>query len=217
MLKQSCRSLTVLQLQYKVIPVVENRVQFAQVLEHSHGRTILLRHCNLLDFVTLMDTAWQREYTVFVNVDQMDGIYPDVAGLSYLTKRLHVTGIVSNHPKVLSLGKSYGLETIQRIFAVDSTGLESAIESVDTQYVDLLDISPALVIPSLPADLLRRLPLPFIGSGLISNARQVEAVVRAGASAVTVMLSVSSDWSRKSSRPVGESTAQIRRGQMEMH
>lgn len=187
MLTQSCRSLTVLQLQYKVIPVVENRVQFAQVLEHSRSKVILLRHCNVFDFITLMDVAWQREYTVFVNVDHMDGIYPDAAGLSYLTTHLHITGIVSNHPKILSLGKSCGLETIQRIFAVDSTGLESAVEAVDTRCVDLLDISPALVIPSLPIDLLRWLPLPFIGSGLISSARQVEAVIRAGASAVTVM------------------------------
>ncbi len=187
MVTQSCRSLTVLQLQYKVIPIVENRVQFAQVLEHSRAKAVLLRHCNVFDFVALMDTAWQREYTVFVNVDQMDGIYPDAAGLSYLVKRLHITGIVSNHPKALSLGKSFGLETIQRIFAVDSTGLETAVESVDMQYVDLLDIAPALVIPALPADLLRRLPLPFIGSGLVSTARQVESIVSAGASAVTVI------------------------------
>ncbi len=187
MLTQSCRSLAALQLQYKVIPVVENRLQFAQVLEHSRCKAVLLRHCNLFDFVTLMDTAWQREYTVFVNVDQMDGIYPDAAGLSYLMKRLHITGIVSNHPKLLSLGKSFGLETIQRIFAVDSTGLEGAVEAVDTHYVDLLDISPALVIPSLPADLLRWLPLPYIGSGLISTAHQVQAILSAGASAVTVI------------------------------
>jgi glycerol uptake operon antiterminator len=186
MLAQSCRSLTVLQLQYRAIPVVENRMQFTQVLEHSRSKAVLLRHCNLFDFIALMDTAWKREYTVFVNVDHVDGIYPDAAGMSYLVKHLHITGIMSNHPKLLSLGKSFGLETIQRIFAVDSTGLESAVETVDTHYVDLLDISPALVIPFLPVDLLRWLPLPFIGSGLISTARQVEAIVNAGASAVTV-------------------------------
>ena len=187
MLTQSCRSLTALQLHYKVIPIVENRVQFAQVLEHSFCKAVLLRHCNLFDFVALIDTAWQREYTVFVNIDHMDGIYPDAAGLAYLIKRLHITGIVSNHAKLLSLGKSFGLETVQRIFAVDSTGLETAIESIDVQYTDLLDLSPALVIPSLPADLLGRLPLPFIGSGLISTAQQVETILGAGASAVSVI------------------------------
>jgi glycerol uptake operon antiterminator len=187
MVTQFCRSLTALQLQYKVIPVVENRVQFTQLLEHSHGRFILLRHCNLFDFVTLMEVAQQRGYTVFVNVDHMDGIYPDAAGLSYLVNHVHITGIVSNHPKILALGKNVGLETIQRIFAVDSTGLETAVESVDTQYVDMLDLSPALVIPSLPTDLLRYLPLPFMGSGLISTARQVEAILHAGAVAVTAV------------------------------
>jgi glycerol uptake operon antiterminator len=185
MVTQFCRSLTALRLQYKVIPVVENRVQFTQLLEHSRGRAILLRHCNLFDFVTLMEVVQQRGYTVFVNVDHMDGIYPDAVGLSYLIKHLHITGIVSNHPKILSLGKSVGLETIQRIFAVDSTGLETAVESVDTSYIDMLDLSPALVIPSLPTDLLRYLPLPFIGSGLISTSRQVGEILRAGAVAVT--------------------------------
>ena len=187
MLTQSCRSLTALLLQYNVIPVVENRVQFAQLLEHSRSKVILLRHCNVFDFVALMKTARQQDYTVFVNVDHIDGIYPDAAGLSYLVNHLHITGIVSNHPKILSLGKSVGLETIQRIFAVDSTGLETAVESVDTQYVNLLDISPALVIPSLPGDLLKFLPLPFIGSGLVSTARQVDAILHAGAAAVTVV------------------------------
>jgi glycerol uptake operon antiterminator len=186
MLTQSCRSLTALRLQYKVIPVVENRVQFAQLLEDSRCKAVLLRHCNLFDFMPLMETTRQRGYAVFVNVDHMDGIYPDAAGLSYLVNHMHITGIVSNHPKILSLGKSVGLETIQRIFAVDSTGLETALESVDTHSIDLLDLSPALVIPSLPTDLLRYLPLPFIGSGLISTARQVEAILHAGAVAVTV-------------------------------
>jgi glycerol uptake operon antiterminator len=187
MLAQFCRSLAALQLEYKVIPVVENRVQFAQALEHSRCKAVFLRRGNVFDFTTLMDTAHRRGYTVFANVDQIDGIYPDSAGLSFLMKHLHITGIVSNHPKILSLGKDTGLETIQRLFVVDSTGLETALESVDTYSIDLLDISPALVIPALSTDLLKALPLPFIGSGLISTTQQVETILHAGASAVTVI------------------------------
>ena len=76
------------------------------------------------------------------------------------------------------------METIQRIFAVDSTGLEAALESIDNHLVDLLDISPALVIPYVVSH--TRLPLPFIGSGLISTFQQVQAVLRAGALRVAV-------------------------------
>jgi glycerol uptake operon antiterminator len=186
-LTQSYRSATGYELHDKVIPVVENRVQFAHVLEHTRHQTIMLRHCNLFDLVGLLDNAHRRGYSIYVNVDQMDGIYPDSAGLPYLAKRLHIEGIVSNHAKILSLGKSFGLETIQRIFAVDSTGLETALESVDSAYIDLLDISPALVIPALPPDLLKSLPLPFIGSGLVSTLQHVETILYAGAQAVTVM------------------------------
>src|SRR6266516_7478728 len=116
----------------------------------------------------------------------MDGIYPDSAGLPYLAKRLHIEGIVSNHAKILSLGKSFGMETIQRIFAVDSTGLEMALESVDTQSTDLLDISPAIVVPYVSATLKALLPLPFIASGLISTTQQIKEIIRAGALGVTI-------------------------------
>jgi glycerol uptake operon antiterminator len=181
------RPTTGYELRDRIIPVVENRVQFAQVLDHTRSQTLLLRHCNLFDLVGLLDSAHRRGYSIYVNVDQMDGVYPDSAGLPYLAKHLHIAGIVSNHAKILSLGKSFGLATIQRIFAVDSTGLESALESVDSASIDLLDISPALVIPALPPDLLKALPLPFIGSGLVSTTQHVDAILRAGAQAVTVM------------------------------
>jgi glycerol uptake operon antiterminator len=185
MLIQSSRSLLNISSQCKTIPIVENRVHLTQVLETTHICAILLRHCNLFDVASLLQDARQR-LAVYVNIDHIDGIHADAAGLRYLAEHLHVSGIVSNHPRILSLSKSFGLETIQRIFAVDSTGLEMALESVDTAYVDLLDVSPALVIPYIVPILSKLLPLPFIASGLISTSQQVQAVLRSGALGVAV-------------------------------
>src|SRR6266487_5288945 len=187
MITQSSRSLLDISSQCKTIPIVENRVHFTQVLDISQIKAILLRHCNLFEFTSLLHNAHRRALSVYVYIDHIDGIHADSAGLRFLAEQLHVAGIFSNHPRILSLGKSFGLETIQRIFAVDSTGLETALESVDSAYIDLLDISPALVIPALPPDLLKSLPLPFIGSGLVSTAQHVETILHAGAQAVTVM------------------------------
>ncbi|QBD78816.1 hypothetical protein EPA93_23650 [Ktedonosporobacter rubrisoli] len=169
-------------LQYKIIPIVENRLHFARVFETPHIRTLLLRHCNLFELTTFLQRAQQREITTYVNVDQIDGIHPDEAGLTYLADHFHIHGIVSNHARVLALGKQCGLKTIQRIFAVDSTGLEMSLESVNTCDVDLLDISPALVLPHL----VMRSPLPFIASGLLYTAQQIEATLLAGAEGVAV-------------------------------
>src|SRR5947209_10378277 len=183
---QPTKSLLTTSSQCKIIPIVESRVQFTQVFDAKHVSTVFLRHCNLFDFTKLLSDANGRKLSVYVNIDHIDGIHADSAGLRYLAEQLHVTGIISNHPRILSSGKSFGLETIQRIFAVDSTGLEMALETVDKAYVDLLDISPALVIPYIVPSLIMSLPLPFIASGLISTPQQVKAVLRSGASAVAV-------------------------------
>ena len=184
MLTRSTRSLLSVSAQQKTIPDIENRMLFSRALDASQITTVLLRHCNLLELRPMLDHALEREVAVYVNVDHIDGIHPDTAGLRYLAHQLHIAGIVSSNPRILAQGKSFELETIQRIFAVDSTGLEAALESVDTHHVDLLDISPALVIPYVVSQ--TPLPLPFIGSGLISTFQQVQAVLRAGALHVAV-------------------------------
>ncbi len=186
MLIQSSRSLLTIVSQCKIIPIIENRLQFTQVLDSSHTGSVLLRHCNLFDFTPLLEEAHRRRLTVYVNIDHIDGIHADSAGLRYLAQHMRVTGIVSNHPRNLALGKNFGLETIQRIFAVDSTGLEMALETVDTEYVDLLDISPALVVPYVVPSLTPPLPLSFIASGLVHTPQQLEAVLHAGAAGVAV-------------------------------
>lgn len=186
MLTQSSRSLLNLPAQNRVVPVVETRVQFVQALEVSQVRAMLLRHCNLFEFTALLESAHRCGCSVYVNVDHIDGIHADAAGLRYIAERLHVTGIMSNHPKVLSTGKQFGLETIQRIFAVDSTGLEMALESVDTAFVDILDFSPALVVPYVIPQLQSSFPLPFMASGLLYTAEQLQAVLHTGVHAVAV-------------------------------
>ena len=186
MLTQSSGSLLNLLAQCKIIPVIENRAQFAPIFASSHIRAILLRHCNLFELAGLLEQVRKRGLAIYVNVDHMDGIHPDTAGLRYLSEQFHVAGIISNHPKTLAIAKSFGLETIQRIFAVDSTGLEMALESVDRSATDLLDISPALVIPYIIPRLAAPLPLRFIGSGLIQTTQQLQAVLRADAAGVAV-------------------------------
>jgi glycerol uptake operon antiterminator len=171
---------------HKVVPIVENRVQFGQVLEQAGSKVIVLRHCSPFDFSSLLEKASRRDYAVYINVDTVDGIQADMAGLEFLGERFHITGIISHNPKTLALGKELGLETIHRIFAVDSSGLASALASVEKETTDLLDIAPAPVIPYFTTQQLAALPRPFIGSGLISTTTQIRAILHAGARNVAV-------------------------------
>jgi len=170
--------------QHSVIPVVENRGQFVQILEQAESRILVLRHCNLLELEPLLLQAHQRGYTVYVNMDHVDGVHADAMGLHYLARQMHVSGIESTNPKVLAMAKMLGLKTILHIYVADSTGLTSALEVTDVRYVDLLDVSPALAIPYIKPALTTVLPLPFLASGLISTARQLRSVLRTGAAGV---------------------------------
>ncbi len=170
----------------KTIPVIETRVQFAHVFDLPQVSAVVLRHCNLFEFAAVLERAYRRRLGVYVNIDHIEGIHADLAGIAYLAQQLHVAGIISSNPRTLLLAKQVGLETIQRIFAADSTGLHTALDTVDTAVVDSLDISPALVIPHVLPFLAEPLPLPVVGSGLIYTPQQVQEVLRAGAAGVIV-------------------------------
>ena len=85
MLTRSSRSLLSISDRQKIIPVVENRVQFLRALDAPQITTIMLRHCNLLELRPLLHHAFEHEVTVYVNVDHIDGIHPDSAGLRFLS------------------------------------------------------------------------------------------------------------------------------------
>ncbi len=180
----SYQSLLTLSTQCKVIPLIENRTQLMRVLNTHNTNAIFLRHCNLFELAGPLEHVQRCSIATYVSIDHTDGIHADSAGLQYLTHTLHIDGIVSSHPRTLALGKALGLETIQRIFALDSTGIEAALESVDTSFVDILDISPALVVPHITSSL--RGSRPFIASSLIQTTQQIHTVLHTGAIAVVV-------------------------------
>jgi glycerol uptake operon antiterminator len=178
---------------YKIVPVVGSRGELSQILAQTSPRPLALRYCNLFDLAATLEQARRRGYQFYLDIDTCDGIHPDEAGIRYLAERLQISGIGSHNPRVLALGKRQGLLTIQRFFVLDSTGLESELSTIDFQMIDALNISPALVIPHIVQWLNGRLPVPFLGSGLVSNHEQVKAII--GSGALGVMTARTELWS----------------------
>ena len=81
MITQSSRSLLDISAQCKTIPIIENRLHFTQVLDISQIKATLLRHCNLFELTSLLHNAHRRALSVYVNIDHIDGIHADFAGL----------------------------------------------------------------------------------------------------------------------------------------
>jgi Glycerol-3-phosphate responsive antiterminator (mRNA-binding) len=171
----------------QVVPLIDSYTQFASLLKQSGSAGMLMLYrCNVLELGLLSDQAQRKGYSVYVNIDHISGVHADPAGIRYLIDTVHVAGIESTNVKVLALAKVAQLATVLHVYAADSTGLASALDAADPQIVDLLDISPALAIPYIYPPLSHALPLPFIGSGLISTATQVQSILGAGALGVLV-------------------------------
>ena len=183
--QQKCSLVDVLS-QYQIIPVIDDRTRFQAALVVSAHNAVVIRHCDLFEIKPLCQQSSHQGYQLYINTDHMNGIYPDVVGLQHLIDEFSISGIISTNPKVLALGKTLGLETIFHIFVADITGLASAIDLADPTSIDLFDVSPVLVVPSIASLLATMLPRPFIASGLISTRRQVQAVIEAGALGVAV-------------------------------
>jgi glycerol uptake operon antiterminator len=168
----------------RIIPIVENRSQFERVFLLPSANAVWLRNCNLFDLSDYLERSYGHSFELYVNIDHINGIHPDIVGLHFLIDHFHIVNLVSSNPRVLALAKGLGLRTVQRVFAADSAGLESALEAVDPAIVDMLNISPAPIIPYIRSYLLATAPLPVIGSGLLQHAQQVRTVLNAGAFSV---------------------------------
>jgi glycerol uptake operon antiterminator len=168
----------------RIIPIVENRTQFERVFQLPRASAVWLRNCSLFDLSDYLERSYGHSLELYVNIDHINGIHPDAVGLRFLADHFHVVRLVSSNPRVLALGKALGLRTIQRVFAADSAGLESALETVDPAIVEMLNISPAPIIPYIFSYLLATAPLPVIGSGLLQTNQQVRAILDAGAFSV---------------------------------
>ena len=168
----------------RIIPIVENRTQFERIFQLPRVNAAWLRNCSPFDLSDYLERSYNRSFELYVNIDHVNGIHPDAVGLRFLRDHFHAMNLVSTNPRVPALGKGLGLRTIQCVFAADSAGLESTLEMVGPTIVDMLNISPAPIIPYTLSYLLAAAPLPVIGSGLLQNAQRVRAILDAGAFSV---------------------------------
>ena len=120
-----------------------------------------------------------------VNLDLLNGFSRDKYAVNYL-KRVGAGGIISTHLDPLRHALAIGLYGIQRTFLLDSGAMETISNQLRNTPVHALEILPALVAPKM-LERVRAVSadLPVVGGGLISDMKEVEALLAQGLSAVS--------------------------------
>ena len=123
---------------------------------------------------------------ILAHVDLIKGIGRDEAGVRFLARTLGVDGILTTRGNLIGPAKREGLLAVQRLFVLDSESLEAGLPTVEKAAPDAVEMLPGVILPTIAGQLARRGTLPpLIAGGLIRTAAQVDAVLSAGAVAVS--------------------------------
>ena len=121
-----------------------------------------------------------------LNLDLMSGLSRDRHAVNFL-RSCGARGIISTHLDALRHAHSQGMYAVQRTFLVDSGAVDAILTQLKNSPIDALEVLPALVAPKLLARVRPVAPeLPVMGGGLLHTLKEVESLLEAGLSAVSV-------------------------------
>lgn len=128
--------------------------------------------------------AREAERLVFVHMDLVEGFGHDAAGVKWLAKAARPTGVLSTRAPLLRFAADEGLDTVLRMFLVDSSSLSTGARMAKSCAPTLIEVMPGLVTRVI-GRLSESVATPVIAGGMLEEKSDVEAALRAGALAAS--------------------------------
>lgn len=143
---------------------------------------IFLLNANILTISGMISKAHSLNKKLFIHIDLADGIGKDKAGVEYL-KQSGVDGIISTRSSIIKFAKEKGIFTVQRVFALDSQGVQGIDAILENSRPDMIEIMPGVVCKVI--DRLNRKGYSVIAGGLIETKSDVTDALKSGALAIS--------------------------------
>lgn len=138
----------------------------------------------ICDLRSLVDLAARNGKFPCVHIDLVEGLSGDRAGLRFLAEDVRARGIITTRGYLVPPAQKLGLLAIQRVFALDSQGLETGLENAINAKPDAVEIMPG-VIPRVIRHAVQRFRGPVIAGGLISSVGDARNAFKAGATVIS--------------------------------
>jgi len=174
-----------------IIAAVYSDRDFEEALKNNVEVIILLR-ANLLTLHKFIESAHKNQKMLFVHADMTEGITKDDFGIAYIAKA-GADGIVSTRSNLIKTAKKSKLMTVQRVFAIDSKSVSTAIETAKSCKPDMIEIMPG-IIPKVIARFKGNVNIPLIMGGFIETKEEIAQALSAGAHAVSTSRSELWNW-----------------------
>ena len=167
-----------------MLPAVRDATSLNTALDLGY-RQLLLERGSLLALLGPLATAARQGVAIFVNLDAVEGLAQDSAALAFLATDLGFAGVVSVKPHALRDASRFRLRTVQRIHAIDSTGLETGLNSIVTPAPYAIAISPAVAVPLVMPAIRAVTDAAVWGTGFVRSYEQASDILASGATLVS--------------------------------
>lgn len=164
---------------HPVIPACRTREQFANALD-SEAKVIFVLEANIVDYKEKIQAVQDRGKYAFIHFDLISGMAQDDAALEYLKETADPTGIITTRKNLIAKARKLGMNTIQRMFLIDTTSIASAINMARQTRPDAMEIMPGIA-PKVIRAIKNRVDIPIITGGLITESAEIDMAIRAGA------------------------------------
>ncbi|MEA4896117.1 MAG: glycerol-3-phosphate responsive antiterminator [Oscillospiraceae bacterium] len=150
----------------------------------SRVRIVFVLYGSILTLPEICAKLHKAAKTVFVHADMIEGLRGDMAGIEFLNRFASPSGIVSTRPSIIKFAKQLHLQTILRVFLLDSLSLQTGIRNILETNPDAVEIMPGIAC-RLINEMEREISVPVIAGGLIINKQQVLESLSNGAVAIS--------------------------------
>ncbi len=122
-----------------------------------------------------------------VHMDLISGMQPKEVSVDYIRKYTGADGIITTKYNLIAHARELGLNTILRIFVLDSTSMETLERSgrADSVQPDIIEVLPGTLLPDVIQRLNAICRVPVMVSGLITAKSEVYNALKNGAISIS--------------------------------
>ncbi|WP_409342802.1 glycerol-3-phosphate responsive antiterminator [Paenibacillus sp. MBLB4367] len=168
---------------YPVIASITEGHQVAKALT-SRVRRVNLMTGTITNLKQIIEQLHASGKQAFVHVEMVGGFGRDASAIQYLAEEFKADGIITTKSNVVAAAKQAGIASIQRIFAIDSAAMETAIRMIKTCDPDEVELMPGLM-PRVIQEMKQKIKQPLIVGGLIRHDEEIRQALENGADYVS--------------------------------
>ncbi len=166
-----------------IIAAVKDEQGLKHCLESADTSVVFVLFGEVSTIADIVRQVKDTGKTVIVHMDLVAGLSSRIEAVDFIAGYTDADGIISTRIEQIKRARELSLNTIYRIFVIDSKVLDNVNHHI-ADYADVIEILPGLM-PKIIRRMAKCMSVPVIAGGLISDKEDVIAALDAGAVAIS--------------------------------